>query len=121
MKNLFRKKKARKKKKDVNKVNVQKIVINSILWSAEFSKRLTIVILCIYVVNFILGWIYQFIYHDGTAPMAEVCAELMRVVAECYLIKSGVENVSKGVCKVLYKKWGISENTDEIDDSDYIE
>lgn len=95
--------------------------MNSILWSTEFSKRLTLIILCIYVINFILGWVYQFMYHDGTAPMVEVCAELMRVVAECYLIKSGIENVSKGVCKVLYKKWGISESINEIDESEYTE
>ena len=95
------------KKRIVDEHTIEQSVTKSVLWASEFSKRLTVIILLIYCVNFILGWVYQFMYHDGYAPMVEVCSDLMKVVAECYLVKSGIENVSKGVCSILYKKWGL--------------
>ena len=106
------------KKKIVDEHTVEHSVIKSVFWASEFSKRLTVVILLIYCVNFILGWVYQFMYHDGFAPMVEVCSELMKIVAECYLVKSGIENVSKGVCSILYRKWGLPVNTVQFDEDD---
>jgi len=100
-------------KKIITDTDVQNRVMKSILWASEFSKRLTVVILIIYIINFLLGWLYQFYYHDGSAPMTEYCADLMRIVVECYLVKSGVENVSKGVCSVLNKKWNVENETQD--------